>query len=139
MLTVHPYETYPNGPEIVNSWWQARGKGDFPAIMIPKKTAPSQPTAVIVELDGEPVAFLAIYLYVGIGIATLEWPVTKPGLGVKAKEAMLFAVKALCGEAKAHDYTHVRVATLPKIARFLKREGWILEDSEVRIPLITKI
>lgn len=132
LLTVHDYWQYHNRYELVNSWWKERKEGDFREELIP-------PVAVIVEADGEPVAFLSMYLAVGIGIAFLEWPVTKPCLGVKAKAPMIRAIEALAEVAKSHDYGLLRIATLPKIARFLKREGWILEDEEIRIPLMRKL
>lgn len=131
-LEVFDYREYPNAELIVSSWWEERKDGPFPSNLLP-------PVGVVVTVDGEPAAALWMYMAVGCGVAFLEWPVTAPGLGAKAATPMRFAIEALAAVAKAHDYGLLRVSTLPKIARFLQREGWKLEDSEVRIPLMLKI
>lgn len=126
------YWAYPNRYEIVSGWWSARKEGAFPEYLMP-------PDGVIVTDGGEPVGALWMYLSYGIGIATLEWPLTKPGLGIKAATVMRTAIEYLKGIAKHYNYGIMRVATLPEIARFLEREGWAREDTEPRIPLILKI
>ena len=80
------------------------------------------PVGVVVEQDGEPVAALWVYLSVGVGIAFIENPVTKPGLTfVEASEVMGCAMRAIEAICKTHDYGMLRINAPDRIARWLQR------------------
>lgn len=121
MLTVHDYWTYPNRYEIADSFWQGHkglSKGAFPENIIP-------PLAVIIQSNGEPVAFLAAYQAVGIGVAILDMICTKPGMSFKeSREALLFGVNALKAALREMDYGLMMAYPTSPVARSLSQAGW---------------
>ena len=116
-LTVHDYWLEPNRFETVSAWAEARGTL-FPENLIP-------PLAVLVKRSGVPVAFLAAYQAVGIGVAFLDWVFTAPGQSLKeAKNATAAAIEALRSCLRVHGYGVVLAYALPPVARVLTRSGW---------------
>ncbi len=100
---------------LIDSWWKGHRSERFPSELLP-------PVGVIALADGEPVAACWLYMAVNVGVCWIEYPISKPGLGIK-KSAAAFdvLVRILTEIAKTHDY-HVMIAnTMPGIARFLER------------------
>ncbi len=125
-LSVRLYspEDYP----MVNEWWRTHRREALQPVTLP-------PLGVVVSgADGAPIGALWCYESFGVGVAMLEWPVTKPGLSMaEAARAMSFAVASciyLAGKRcePAGQYQCFRVATSPPIARFLKRLGFRAEQ-----------
>jgi hypothetical protein len=135
-LTIRKYapEDYP----MVNEWWRSHRSAPLEPMTLP-------PLGVVIE-DEEwgPVGALWCYESFGVGVATLEWPVTRPGLSMaEAARVMSFAVAAcvwLAGRLcePAGNYHCFRVATSPPIARFLARLGFQREQ-DPRISMTLKL
>jgi hypothetical protein len=105
--------------QTVSSWWEARHGAPLTETILP-------PLGVIVEDEKGPCAALWCYQSVGIGVCFLEFPISRPGLGVSASvRAFEMCVEACVRIAKAQgDYSLFRCYTLPSIARILKRFGF---------------
>jgi hypothetical protein len=118
-LTVHDYWLEPNRFETVSAWAEARGTV-FPENLIP-------PLAVMVKRSGVPVAFLAAYQAVGIGVAFADWAFTAPGQSLaQAKAATRAALEALKASLKAHGYgVLIAYAREPVSRVLLGSGGWV--------------
>lgn len=121
-LTARVYGLKAGDYQLVNGWWRRHNAIDLPETLLP-------PLGVMVELDSEPVGALWCYESFGIGVAFLEWPCSKPGLGRKeATEVFRFAIEACISLAKSHgDYSVFRCSTLAPIARVLPKFGFMPE------------
>jgi len=107
---------------LVSAWWQAHGQGEFSARLLP-------PVGVVAERDGAPAAACWLYLAAGIGVCWLEYPVSRPGLGLgEAKAAFADVVAALEDVARAHDYGVMIAHTLAPIARVMRGLGFHAEN-----------
>jgi hypothetical protein len=119
-LQLRVYGTGLGDYQVVSAWWQARHGQPFPETLVP-------PDAVIVERAGKPVAFLCCYLSYGVGVAFLEFAVTRPGLGFKvAREAMTMAINGCVALAHGRgDFSFFRCNTVPAIGRVLLGLGFL--------------
>lgn len=105
--------------QLVADWFAHHRDGEtFPEMVLP-------PHGVIASVDGIPTAALWVYLSYGIGVAHVEWPVSRPGAGAKglvaAWKAAMAWVEDVC---RAHNHYLIFANTLPKIARSLGRLGF---------------
>lgn len=71
-LTARVYGLKAGDYQLVNEWWMARKGRPFLETLLP-------PLGVFAERDGVPVAVMWAYESVGIGVAFLEYFVTRPG------------------------------------------------------------
>lgn len=101
---------------LVLEWWEAhQGPRRIYEALLP-------PIGLIVEREGAPIAALWCHLSVGIGVAFLEHPVTRPGLHLlESAAAMSAAIDAMEEICRTHDYGLLIANTLPGIARWLER------------------
>ena len=119
VFTAADYWQWPDRYSLADGWWQGHGRaGQFPETMLP-------PLSLFILADGEPVAFLSCYQALGIGVAILDWVVTKPSLALAvARRALEFGQHAIREIIRPDGYGIVMAYTLPPIARTLKRSGW---------------
>lgn len=110
--------------QLVSGWWGKHADGLFTETVLP-------PVGVIIEADGEECAALWCYESFGIGVAFLEFPISRPGMPPKmlmrvfgyAVEACVAIVKARAKE-QGGDYCVFRCSTIPSIARLLPSLGF---------------
>jgi len=109
----------------LSSWWFERHKEPFPEALLP-------PDSVMVCRGGKTLAMLSVYLSYGIGVAFLEFAVTRPGLGIKdAREALEAALEGCIALAHSRgDYSIFRCSTIPAIGRFLKSLGFVRDSTD---------
>jgi len=79
------------------------------------------PLGVVVEVDGEPVSCCFAYMSVRVGVAFLEFAVTRPGLSVlEAKNSLGAAIEGIEELLKVHDYNVVQVVCEEALAKRLE-------------------
>ncbi len=127
--------TTPEDLPTVEEWYDFHRSAQLPLGLIP-------PTGVMVEDDVGPCAVLYYYLYLGVGICRVEWPISRPGLSLaQAGECFAFAVQAV--EAAIKDleggYGVLVADTLPGIARVMERHGFQRADSSQKITMMKGI
>jgi len=107
---------------FLREWWNAHAPGtEFPAGILP-------PLGVLV-VDGDgPVAALWCYESYGVGVAFLEFPVSRPGLSAAVAAAAFRGAADACVKL-AGEFRVFRCFTLPAIARVLGRTGWTIEPT----------
>lgn len=105
--------------QTVAAWYAAHLDGKvFPECALP-------PHGVIASVDGNPTAALWVYLSYGIGVAHVEWPVSRPGAGSKGLAAAFAAAMSWIEDVcRANNCFLIFANTLPKIARSLGRLGF---------------
>jgi len=115
-LTIRQYGEGVGDFQMVSGWLKGHDEEDrFTEVFLP-------PVGVIVEDAGEPVAVCWMYLAAGIGVGFIEWPITRPGLGLKrAKAALGAAFGALELIAKQHDYSLLVATTSKPLAHAMER------------------
>jgi hypothetical protein len=113
---------------LLQAWWSSRHGEDLPVALLP-------PLGVVVEdAGGEAIGMLWCYESYGVGVAWLEYPVTRPGLTLKQAWAVLAMAAAACMRYAGHHcdpparYKVFRVATPSPIARLLRRLGFQFSD-----------
>lgn len=103
---------------MVDAWWGERGRGQFLENLLP-------PDGFIVERDGEAVAAIWLYFSYGIGMAFMEFAVTRPGQSAaQSKEAFRHLVSFAKQLARSRDFGQIWAHTFPSIAAFLKEDGF---------------
>lgn len=129
---IHDYWTYPNRYEIVDSFWQGHkglSVGKFPENICP-------PLAAFILREGEPIAFVACYQAVGIGVGILDLICTKPGMSLaESKGALLFGVKGILKALQANNYGLCIAYPTEPVGRVLSRSGW--QDHGLKAQLMT--
>lgn len=118
MFMGHSVRHYqPTDWPTVKAWWEAHQTSRlFEPALLP-------PVGVIAECDGDPHAACWLYMAVGVGVAFVDMPVSKPGLKLsEVSAAFRMVLEALEAIAKAHDYGVIIAHTLPPIARHLQRQ-----------------
>lgn len=117
-VSVREFGTDAADLETVGAWYLAHGGEVFPAPVLP-------PHGCIASVDGKPAAALWVYLSYGIGVAHVEWPVSRPGAGIGvlglAFRAAMDWIESVC---RAHDCHLIFANTLPRIAKYLPRLGF---------------
>ena len=116
---------------LVSKWWNAHhaGVGQLPLTLLP-------PLGVMISDDRGPVFALWCYEFYGVGVASLEYPVSRPGLGFKAAaNAAAMAVLACMRMAgklvePMGDYRVFRCTTLRGISKTLERMGFQQSGAE---------
>lgn len=109
----------------VADWFAAHGASAPPKAVLPRLGA-------ICQQDGEDVAALWLYMDNSVGVCWAEYPVTRPKLSLRhAKDALMHLFNFIRQAAKSNNYGLIRVNTLPAIARFLEKEGFIREQENV--------
>lgn len=118
----------PGDVDLAEQWWEARHPGSpLPAALLP-------PLGVVIEDTVGPAGMLWCYESFGVGVGFLEFPVTRPGLSMRAAgTVMALAVCACCHLAGQStdppgEFRVFRVATPGPIARFLTRLGFRFAD-----------
>lgn len=132
-LPLYQVRPYTSGADyhLVAEWWRTHGMGEFQETLLP-------PDGYIVQRDGEDVAAAWLYLSNGIGVAFMEWVVTRPGLSLKeARTALGHVIECMRRYANANDYGVIWCNTLPAIARFAAHHGFraVAQD---RVSMILK-
>lgn len=138
-LTVRPYSAEADFP-LVNDWWQARhgAMADLPQAMLP-------PLGVIVEDSAGPLFALWCYESAGVGVAFIEWPVSRPGLTVaQTREAFQRAVESIILTAgkcwnPPGDYNVFRANVCPAVFRSIKEMGFVREYQDEYFPVILNL
>jgi hypothetical protein len=138
ILTVRPYtaDDYP----LVNDWWQARHGAlvDLPAAMLP-------PLGVIVEDADGPAFALWCYESFGVGVAFIEWPVSRPGLCLPRARALsakaVESVIALAGKQcdPPGEYKVFRAIPGVSLFRAMGDLGFRRESEYEQIPVILNL
>ncbi len=96
-MTILPYSPNDHG-EIIARWWTAHTGRVFQHALLP-------PVGLVGSDEHGPCCAVWLYMSVGIGVAFLENPVTRPGLSMrKAKLALTTLFKATEEVALTHDY-----------------------------------
>ncbi len=120
----------PDDLPMLAEWWVSHDSlGPFPEAILP-------PLGVMVWDESGPAAALWCYECFGVGVAFLEFPVSRPGMGFKAARAAFEeAVKAcvkLAGKLiePPGDYGVFRCFTLRPIAKTLKGLGFEIEQTD---------
>jgi hypothetical protein len=135
MNTVPPlYQVrkYQGGPDfhLVNEWWSKRMDKDFPETLLP-------PDGFIVERDGEPVCAGWVYLSCGIGVAFVEWIVSRPGEPMPAmREAFGCLIDFMKAYLRESDYGCMWINTLKSISRVAEGMGFEVMEKE-RVAMLT--
>ena len=119
----------PDDHAFLREWWEAHAPGtEFPVGILP-------PLGVLV-VDGDgPVAALWCYESYGVGVAFLEFAVSRPGLSAAAAAAAFQAAADACVKLAGQlvvppgEFRVFRCFTLPAIARVLGRSGWTVEPT----------
>jgi hypothetical protein len=113
---------------LLQAWWSSRHGEDLPVALLP-------PLGVVVEdASGEAIGMLWCYESFGVGVAWLEYPVTRPGLTMKQAGAVMAVAVMACMQVAGKEcvppasYHVFRVATSSPIARFLERLGFQFSD-----------
>lgn len=123
-LTVRKYEAETDHP-LINDWWQARhgALADLPAGLLP-------PLGCIVEDHLGPCFALWCYEAAGVGVAFIEWPVSRPGMQavktITAFEKAMDSLIALAGKCwdPPGDYRVFRANVLPAVYRSIREKGF---------------
>ncbi len=116
-MTVQPYQPKSHG-ETVAAWWEAHTGRRFQSALLP-------PVGVVAMDDAGAVGACWLHLSAGIGVAFMENPVTRPGLGYKAAKGVLaFMFAALEVVAIGHDYGMIVVHPIASGQRFMESLGF---------------
>ena len=114
-----------NDYEAVADWFALHGAVAPPKAVLPK-------LGIVCQQDGEDVAALWLYMDNSVGVCWAEYPVTKPKLPLRvAKQALKHMFKFLRTTASQYNYGLMRVTTLPGIARFLEKDGFVRESDNM--------
>ena len=132
-LQSRDYGTEIGDYQLVKGWVEAHsGDSVFAETLLP-------PVGVIVERGGEPVGACWVYLSAGIGVGFLEWPVTKPGLGLgESLQIMGFALGVLESIARGHDYGALIATTPAVIGKFLEKDFGFVKIGD-RVQLLKRL
>ncbi len=106
--------------ETLVSWWDDHGSGrPAPALdLLPR-------LGLVALRETEPEAMAFLYLAANVGVSFIEFPVTRPGLGlVQSRAAFDAIVTVLKSSARSLDYGYMLAYTMPAIARELRRHGF---------------
>lgn len=125
-VTCRQYGTEPGDYQTVADWYASHRNGEvFPEMVLP-------PHGVIASVDGVPTCALWVYLSFGIGVAHVEWPVSRRGAGVRVlASAFKGAMDWIEDVCRSHNCFLIFANTLPKIARYLPRIGFQGEGARV--------
>jgi hypothetical protein len=106
----------------VAGWWNQRHPHTlFQPAMLP-------PVGLVGLIDGAPVCAGWLAMTVGVGVACLEMPITKPRTRLKdAKARLIMLFDALSIVALAHDYGVLMVHPRPEVRAFLESYGFAFE------------
>jgi hypothetical protein len=105
--------------QLVDSWMKAHGRGPLPETLLPA-------LGVFSCLDSEEIAVGWLYMDNSIGVCTLDFFVTRPGLAPKQTyEALEPLVTFLSQEAQELGYGAMTIYTVPGLARFAERFGFV--------------
>lgn len=122
-------EYQPEDFGLVNGWQLEHGG-------IPLLPGLFPPVGIVVLKGEEPVCAVWLHLSVGVGVAFVEQPVSKPGMQLADSiEAFSYGVKALEEIALVHDYGVFVVNTLPAIGRILKSFGFERSDEREKVTM----
>lgn len=117
----------PDDMPTAEAWWSRRHDSAFPAETLP-------PLGVVVEDRRGPSAMLWCYECFGVGVAFLEFSITRPGLSLKeARRAVQYTIEACCvlagkGVKPEADFTVFRGTTTGPLSRELSRMGFVFTD-----------
>lgn len=133
-LTIRLYGAKSGDYQLVNEWWNHHRQEDLPETILP-------PNGVIVESDGNPACAVWLHLSLGIGVAFLENPVTRPGLTQReAVKCFAVAMGGLREIAKVHDYGLFIAHAEPGIARVLQRAyGFKMASTAQKVTMIKEV
>jgi hypothetical protein len=113
---------------LLQTWWSSHHGDSLPWGLLP-------PLGVVVEdANEEAIGMLWCYECYGVGVAFLEFPVTRPGLTMKQAGAVMAVAVMACMQTAGKEcvppahYYAFRVATSSPIARFLGRLGFTFSD-----------
>ena len=118
---------------MVDAWHKLHGGRGLNVALLP-------PVGVVVHMNGEPVACVFMHLSVGVGVAFLEDPVSRPILTVaESKAAFAHALPLLEKIALENDYGIFLVNTPPAIGRFLETQGFTIADNRPKITMFKSL
>lgn len=111
--------------DTVADWFECHGKTPPPRQILPRLGA-------VCTMDGEDASALWLYMDNSVGVCWAEYPVTRPKMALShARAALRHLFTFLRHAAKANGYGIMRVNTLPAIARFLEKEGFVKEQENI--------
>ena len=132
-LIAQTYDASLHG-ETVRGWISARGLGRAGGMIFPPLGV------VVVDEHGEPMVCAWAHLSVNIGVAFLEDPIARPGLGLASVSAAFkVALGALEAACKALDYSVLVANTPPAIGRWLQNHGFKTLDPRQKITLTKQL
>ncbi len=134
-MTVRPFEI--TDIPTLSDWWQARhgALADFPVEMLP-------PLSVIVEDEEGPCFFISCYESFGVGVAFLEYPVSRPGMTPRqTRDAAAFgiaAIKELAGKRcnPPAEYVVFKAVPSESLFRAMSGMGFVKEYDCPHIPCL---
>lgn len=120
-MTISEYIPAEHG-ETVSAWWNQRHPQTvFQPSMLP-------PVGLVGMVDGGVVCAGWLAMTVGVGVARVEMPITKPRTRLKdAKARLVMLFDALAAIALAHDYGVLMVHPRPEVRGFLESYGFTFE------------
>lgn len=118
MITVRPYGIEPGDYQLVKSWWEEHDSGAlFCETILP-------PLGLMACDETGPIAAVWAYQAVGIGVAFVKAPVSRPGIGAKALTAFGALFEALEATLRTHDYGLVVALAEDRLEPWLERHGF---------------
>lgn len=129
----HPYLVREYAPEdypLCLKWWKAHDAKTTP----PSETMLPRLGVMAIRQDRRKTPDACAFLYVtdNTAVSFIEFPVSRPGLGMeRARAAFGAIVTVLKRTAASLGYHHVFAYTLPPIARELKRHGFLIRHGNL--------
>lgn len=124
MLSVRPYTDADYA--VVAAWWHGHGWPPVDAQLLPK-------LGMVVQEHDEPVAAGWAYMDNSVGVAFMEWLVTRPGMRpALSMRALTHVVGSLYHALAALGYTAIHSSCRqPSLARLLERCGFTVTHRDV--------
>jgi hypothetical protein len=119
-MTVQPYNKEAH-EGLVSSWWEQHTGRRFQPALLP-------PVGIVGEDRHGPACACWLHLSAGVGVAFMENPVTRPGMGIKAaKSALTTVFTALEVIALTHDYGVIMVHPVASGQKFMESLNYVFE------------
>lgn len=127
MILLRAYGLKTGDYQMVDGWWRARHRVPFPENLLPG-------LGVVAERDGEGAAALWAYQSAGIGVALLEYAITRPGQSwAQARESLGRAFEGVLLCLKMSHYSVARCFCSRPMERALRSWGFVGIDGNLSI------
>lgn len=119
-MTIRP--ATPEDGELAETWCHDHGEDRFYRVALP-------PIGCVAEDESGPAGMVWVYCACNIGVAFVEWLVTRPGLMVaQARRCGEVLMQGIEAAALALGYTVLVAYALPACARYLRGMGWHADE-----------